>query len=54
MYPQRKESNGVKSGERGGHVNVSSMMTPRHTALMSTESIWMEPLATDELDVEAQ
>jgi hypothetical protein len=31
----------------------SSMMTPRQTALMSSVSIWMKPLATGGLDVEA-
>jgi hypothetical protein len=54
MYPQRKKSNGVKSGERGGHVIGSRMMALQHTALMSYVSIWMKPLATDGLDVEAQ
>jgi hypothetical protein len=54
MYPQRKKFNGVKSGERGGQVIGSSMMAPRHTALMSSVSIWMKLLATDGLDVEAQ
>jgi hypothetical protein len=54
MYPQRKKSSGAKSGERGGQVIGSSMMPPRHTALMSSVSMWMKPLATDGLDVEAQ
>jgi hypothetical protein len=44
----------VKLGERGGQVIVSSMMAPQHTALMSSVGIWMKPLATDGLDVEAQ
>jgi hypothetical protein len=47
MYPQRKKSNGVKSGERGGQVIGSSMVAPQHNALMSSLSIWMKPLATD-------
>jgi hypothetical protein len=54
MYPQRKQSNAVKSGEQGGKIVGSSMMTPRHTALMSSVGIWIKPLATDGLDVEAQ
>jgi hypothetical protein len=32
----------------------SSMMAPQHTALILSVSIWMKPLATDGLDVEAQ
>jgi hypothetical protein len=34
---------GVKSGERRGQAIGSSMMAPRHTALMSYVSIWMKP-----------
>jgi hypothetical protein len=37
-----------------GQVIGSSMMAPRHTALMSYVSIWMKPFATDGLDVQPQ
>jgi hypothetical protein len=47
------KSNGVKS-EQGGQVIGSTMMVPGHTALMSSMSISMKPLATDGLDVQAQ
>jgi hypothetical protein len=53
-YTPRERNPMESSWEQGGEVIGSSMMAPRHTALMLYVSIWMKPLATDGLEVEAQ